>query len=172
MGNNPPTRHCDGTGEGSLLVPSMEGNLDEVKRLVGEFIAEGHDRNYKGGSGSGLRLAAFVNSLDASSTGGNNAAVHGAVFSGHLDVLSFLVECCECCDGGGGERGASAAAAGLLLRNGLGCSPIWLAAGYDRIPCLEYLMRKLGDYDRLESSLLHDANDAGDSPFLAAASAT
>jgi ankyrin repeat protein len=177
MGNNPRIlRWCDGAGEGSLLVPSMEGNLDEVKRLVGAFIADCHGLNYKGGRGSALRLAAFVNSIDASSTGGGNAAVHGAVFSGHLDVLSFLVECCEFCDGGGGERGASSsssstAAVGLLtLRNGLGCSPLWLAAGYDRIPCLEYLMRKLRDLDLLESSLLRDVNSTGDSPFLAAAS--
>ncbi|KAL3811351.1 hypothetical protein ACHAXA_000767 [Cyclostephanos tholiformis] len=159
------TRLCDGTGEGSLLVPSTQGNLDEMKRLVGAFIADSHDR-------SGLSLAAFVNSFDA----GGNAAVHGATFSGHLDALSFLVECCECCAGGGGGGGrrassSSKATADLLtLRNGLGCSPLWLAAGYDRIPCLEYLTRKLRDCDRLESSLLYDANDAGDTPFLAAAS--
>ncbi len=65
---------------------------------------------------------------------------------------------------------AAAAADVLTLRNGLGCSPLWLAAGYDRIPCLEYLIRKLRECNILESSLLHDANNAGDTPLLAVAS--
>ncbi|KAL3763946.1 hypothetical protein ACHAW5_004631 [Stephanodiscus triporus] len=62
------------------------------------------------------------------------------------------------------------AGGGSLTLAGLGCSPLWLAAGYDRIACLEYLIHKLREYDQLESSLLHDANDVGDTPFLAAAS--
>lgn len=156
-------RNAGGT---ELLAPCTEGNLDEVKRLVGIRIAD-----YHGDGNGGSCLLAFVNAVDPST--GRNAAVHGAVFSGHLDVLSFLVECCECCSGcGRGKRATTMTAAVdlLTLRNGLGCSPLWLAAGYDRIACLEYLIRKLRDYDQLESSLLHDANDVGDTPFLAAAS--
>lgn len=60
----------------------------------------------------------------------------------------------------------------LTLKNGLGCSPLWVAAGYDRVDCLEYLVDKLferGGVEGLEAALL-DANNTGDTPFLAAAS--
>lgn len=73
----------------------MQGNLDEVKRLVGICIAnrdDGENDNY-------------VNRTDAS----GNAAIHGAVFGGHLEVLKFLVETCG---------------ANLTIKNGLGCSPL------------------------------------------------
>lgn len=123
-----------------LLAPSMEGNLKEVKRLVGILIAE------KG------NVQERINSVDAA----GNAAIHGAVFSGHLDVLSFLVEQCE---------------ADITIKNGLGCSPLWIAAGYDRLDCLEYLVEKLHESNQLESQLLEvGANTSGDTPFLAAAS--
>ena len=64
--------------------------------------------------------------------------------------------------------------ANLSIKNGLGCSPLWIAAGYDRIKCLEYLIEKFGSSGEngllsLESALL-DANSTGDTPFLAAAS--
>merc|ERR1719296_442087 len=101
-----------------LLAPSMEGDLDEVKRVVGVHIAEDH------GGNETSSLPAFVDAVDAS----GNAAVHGAVFSGHLDVLSFLS------DPGG---------ANLSIKNGLGCSPLWIAAGYDRISVSSTLSRSL-----------------------------
>lgn len=120
----------------------MEGNLDEVKKLVGTYIAD-HGKD---------NLPTYINSLDA----GGNAAIHGAVFSGHLDILTFLVESCE---------------ASLTTKNGLGCSPLWIAAGYDQINCLEYLIEKLHESNELNSALLKDgANTTGDTPFLAAVS--
>jgi ankyrin repeat protein len=57
----------------------------------------------------------------------------------------------------------------------LGCTPLWIAAGYNRIECLEYLITRVSQRiehnkgDVFEQYLL-DANDSGDSPFLAAAS--
>lgn len=144
----------------TLLAPSMEGNLDEVKRLVGIYIA---DNNNKSGSNKSCNtaLSSYINTTDTS----GNAAVHGAVFAGHLDVLKFLVESCYCDDdGGGGGDGVD-----LQLKNGLGCSPLWIAAGYGRIECLEYLIDKLHNTNKLDVALL-DANDTGDTPFVAAVS--
>ena len=68
----------------TLLAPSMEGNLDEVKRLVGKQIAttvtkSGHDTD-------ALLLKACVNLTDDA----GNCAMHGAVFSGHLDIGTCL----------------------------------------------------------------------------------
>ena len=92
-----------------LLRPCMDGDLDEVKRLVGRRIADGLDaKSY----------------ADAPDPDGNGTAVHGAVFGGHLDVVRFLAETCR---------------ADLCLPNGLGCTPLWVAAGYGRVGCLDYL---------------------------------
>lgn len=124
----------------------MEGNLNEVKRLVGICIAETRGRK------SSSSLPSYVNAVDAS----GNAAIHGAVFSGHLEVLAFLVESCD---------------ASLTIKNGLGCSPLWIAAGYNKLDCLNYLIDKLHDNNQLEAALLEDGkNNSGDTPFLAAAS--
>ena len=139
----------------TLLTPSMEGNLDEVKRLVGIYIADDNTNN----NGSKSTLASYINTTDAS----GNAAVHGAAFAGHLDILKFLVESC-CCDDDGDSDGVD-----LQLKNGLGCSPLWIAAGYDRIECLEYLIDKLHGMNQLDVALL-DANSTGDTPFVAAVS--
>ena len=140
----------------SLLTPSMEGNLDEVKRLVGIYIADNNTNN----NGSKSTLSSYINTTDAS----GNAAVHGAVFAGNLDILKFLVESCCCDDNYGGDDGVD-----LQLKNGLGCSPLWIAAGYDRIECLEYLIDKLHNMNQLDVALL-DANSTGDTPFVAAVS--
>ena len=169
-----------------LLAPSIDGDLDEVKRLIGVYIAD-----YSTG---GSDLPSFINEMDDSSS--NNAAIHGAIYSGHLDVVQFLVECCALHQGTRGdadevvlsgtttaeddETMVAAAASStsktaivdlLTLKNGLGCAPLWLAAGYDRISCLEYILRQLGHCDMLLVSLLQEgANNVGDTPLLAAAS--
>jgi len=61
--------------------------------------------------------------------------------------------------------------ADLRTKNGLGCTPIWIAAGYDHLNCLKYLIEKImaDDNNSLEQCLL-DANDTGDTPVLAACS--
>jgi len=165
-----------------LLAPSTDGNLDEVKRLIGVYIADSTE------SGSS-NLPSFINEMDDSS---NNAAIHGAIYSGRLDVVHFLVECCALHQG---TRDADEVVSGttveddemmvaaasstsktaivdlLTLKNGLGCAPLWLAAGYGRISCLEYILCKLGHCDMLLVSLLQEgANNVGDTPLLAAAS--
>jgi ankyrin repeat protein len=124
----------------SLLAASMEGNIDQVKTLLGEIIADSDNRS---------SLASCVNKTDPS----GNAAIHGAVFGGHLEVLEFLYSC----------------GADLLLKNSLGCSPLWIAAGYDKINCLEFLAEQLHAAGKWEEALM-DTNTSGDTPFLAASS--
>ena len=153
-----------------LLAPAMEGNLSEIKRLVGIYIAD-HSKT---------TLASYINSTDAAS--GGNAAIHGAVFGGHLDILKFLIESCQSCNGGsndGGDDDNSSAVAvavvDLTIKNGLGCSPLWIAAGYDRIECLQYLIHQLqlcssiSSIDQLNDAIL-EPNSTGDTPFMAAVS--
>jgi ankyrin repeat protein len=60
--------------------------------------------------------------------------------------------------------------ADLRMKNGLGCTPLWIAAGYNRIECLEYLITRVSQ--RIEHNkgdvfgqYLFDANDSGDSPL-------
>jgi len=61
--------------EATLLDPSITGNLHEVKRLVGEFIAASKN-------GDKRALKEFIDRKDAA----GNSAMHGAVFSGHLEI--------------------------------------------------------------------------------------
>ena len=67
--------------EATLLAPSMEGNLEEVKHLVGKQIAASKRNDADA-------LKAFTNLID----GAGNCAMHGAVFSGHLDIgMCFIL---------------------------------------------------------------------------------
>jgi ankyrin repeat protein len=124
----------------SLLAASMEGNIDHVKTLLGGIIADSDNQS---------SLESCVNKTDPA----GNAAVHGAVFGGHLEVLEFLSSC----------------GANLLLKNSLGCSPLWIAAGYDRINCLEFLTEQVYVAGKWKEALL-ETNTSGDTPFLAASS--
>jgi len=148
------------TEDATLLPPAMQGDIAEVKRLVGTYIAD-HENTHR--DFENRSLSSFVNRTDEA----GNAAIHGAVFGGHMEVLKFLVETC----------GSS-----LVIKNGLGCSPIWIAAGYEKLDCLEYLVDKVSQIldnsqnndtatnkTVLQRALL-DANTSGDTPLLAAAS--
>lgn len=69
--------------EAVLFAPSIQGNLDEVKKAVGAFIA-----NQTGSGDEHVEaLRGFVNRSDSA----GNAAVHAAVFSGHLDIRESYV---------------------------------------------------------------------------------
>lgn len=137
------TRHSTPAANSSLLQPSMEGDCDRVKQLVGEFLAS-YSSNHVGHCTDDPKLLEYVNQGDAQ----GNAAMHGAAFAGHLHIVQYLHESC----------GAS-----LHASNHLGCHPLWLAAGYNRIDVLEYLLEKSHD-DVLRT------NTTGDSCLLAAAS--
>lgn len=69
--------------EAVLFAPSIQGNLDEVKKAVGAFIA-----NQTGSGDEHVEaLRGFVNRTDSA----GNAAVHAAVFSDHLDIRESYV---------------------------------------------------------------------------------
>mmetsp|Transcript_16304 Transcript_16304/g.23998 ORF Transcript_16304/g.23998 Transcript_16304/m.23998 type:complete len:341 (-) Transcript_16304:89-1111(-) len=131
-----------------LLQPAMKGDLDGVKEEVGKFLAT-YSMPTVGSTeqGSDPNLREFANRQDKD---GNNA-IHGAVFAGHADVVKYLVESC----------GAS-----LEISNNLGCSPLWLAAGYNHADILVYIIDKT---ENPKKALL-EANSTGDTPLLAAAS--
>mmetsp|Transcript_18918 Transcript_18918/g.28542 ORF Transcript_18918/g.28542 Transcript_18918/m.28542 type:complete len:340 (+) Transcript_18918:89-1108(+) len=134
--------------EAVLLQPSINGDLDEIKKKVGEFLAT-YSIATVGATehGSDPKLREFVNRQD----GDGNNAIHGAIFAGHIKVVKYLVESC----------GAS-----LEISNNLGCSPLWLAAGYNHSDILLYIIDTINDPKK---SLL-GANNSGDTPLLAATS--
>lgn len=113
-----------------LLEPAMNGDLSAIEAAVADVPKE--------------MIANALNSTDAA----GNAAIHGAIFGGNLNVVEFLA-----------LNGAS-----IVSANGLGCTPIWLAAGYNRIEILIFLLQHLKDTE------LETSNNTGDSPFIAAAS--
>mmetsp|Transcript_23617 Transcript_23617/g.36434 ORF Transcript_23617/g.36434 Transcript_23617/m.36434 type:complete len:339 (-) Transcript_23617:77-1093(-) len=124
-----------------LLQPSMEGDLDKVKDIVGSQITPS------------MTAQSIVNATDAA----GNSAIHGAVFSGHMHVVKFLVEACS---------------ADTSQKNDLGCSPLWLAAGYGHEDILQYLVQIIftdPDEDK-QRELLNSPNSTGDTPLIAAAS--
>jgi ankyrin repeat protein len=115
-----------------LLELSIQGDLPQIVELVVNY------------SGTPDGVASFINTQDKA----GNAAIHGAVFGGHLKVVEYLL-----------SEGAS-----VDLVNGIGCSPVWLAAGYNHKAILKILLEFGG------ASLLMTANRHGDSPLIAAAS--
>jgi ankyrin repeat protein len=138
-----------------LLKPAMEGDLDKIKKLVGTFLAtynsSAHIVGHVDPASGNPKLQDFCNQQDPE---GNNA-IHGAVFTGHLEIVKYLVEGC----------GAS-----LTIANKLGCSPLWLAAGYDRVEVLKYILSTVStSADSCKEALLQ-TNTSGDTPLIAAAS--
>lgn len=137
----------------ALVELSIKGDLAAIKELVGKYIGE--NKNDDGKNNSDYR--AFVDATDSQ----GNAAVHGAAFAGHLDTLKFLIETC----------GAT-----TTLKNTLGCTPLWLAAGYGHKPVLEYLLSvPSNDNDGTNSKdsrikVIEHLNSSSDSPLLAASS--
>ena len=149
----PPPSSSSSSSSLSLLLlvePAMRGDLETLQTRVDDFVDM-----LAGPSGTACviqavvkrdpRLAAFLNQTDS----GGNAAIHGAVFGGHLEVVQYLT-----------AQGAS-----LDIVNGLGCSPVWLAAGYNRREVLELLLEHVHSAEALTTP-----NNTGDSPLLAAAS--
>ena len=125
----------------ALLEASMNGDLDLVKELVGGQIH------------ASKTARDVVNESDSA----GNAAIHGAVYGNHMNVLKYLIESCN---------------ADCLSRNGIGCSPLWLAAGYGHADIfqylLDYIMKENDKKTYLEA--LNATNSTGDTPLIAAAS--
>jgi len=127
----------------------MEGNLAAVEELTAQFFKTNEDDERK------KSLRSFVNMSDAA----QNTALHGAVFGGHIDVVKFLVEKCH---------------ADIFEKNNIGCSPIWLAAGYGRVECFQYLFSRIKvaskSSDGIVQHVFQNENSTGDSPLIASAS--
>ena len=129
--------------DGSLLIqPSMNGDLKRIQELIGTYVGQ-HGNNEEDDYRN------FVNATDVD----GNAAVHAATFAGHLNVLKFLVETCH---------------ASSTPKNKLGCSPLWLAAGYGHEELLKYIL--LLERKNSNTEISYWNNSTGDSPLLAAAS--
>lgn len=104
--------------------------------------------------------------MNESDAAGNTALI-GAIFSGHLDICKYLLEECG---------------ADLTLKNNIGCSAMWIAAGYGHSDVLNYLIHFVinkNDKDAKDMNLelklnlcqlLTEGNSSGDTPFLAAVS--
>lgn len=110
-----------------------------IKELIGQFIATNSTTHQ-------MYLATYVNQVDRD----GNTALHGAIFSGHLDIVKFLVQDCH---------------ADLERKNSIGCSPFWIACGYGHIAIVEYIM-KVPSFDLVKAC--HETNVTGDTPLLAA----
>ena len=128
-----------------LVQAAMEANLAQIQALVSQYTTTTANNNESGDVAKFLSQATDV-------AAGKNTAMHGAVFGGHLEIVQYLHQ--------------HAGVASLTAPNGLGCTPLWLAAGYDRSDILEYLLQYLPNV----SQALLETNSTGDTPLLAAAS--
>jgi ankyrin repeat protein len=106
-----------------LLEPALNEDLETIQKLC---------------------TPSNVNDQDAA----GNAAIHGAVFGGHINIVKYLVD---------------TAGADLQITNKLGCTPLWLAAGYNHVDILDYLLQQ-------QNCNARTCNNTGDSPLLAAVS--
>ena len=131
-----------------LLQAAMEANLAQIQALVSQYTTTTTTTTNNNES---LDVAKFL-SQATDVAAGSNTAMHGAVFGGHLEIVQYLHQ--------------HAGVASLTAPNGLGCTPLWLAAGYDRSDILEYLLQYLPNV----SQALLETNSTGDTPLLAAAS--
>ena len=87
--------------------------------------------------------------------GEGNTALIGACFGGHLEIVEWLL----------------LNQADVNQKNGIGCSPLWIAAGYGHEAIVQYLLQQVQDYSMQEYwNFVTQRNSSGDTPFLAAAS--
>jgi ankyrin repeat protein len=151
----------------TLLNLSMEGDIDGVKKLMEEHLIEQGCTIDKDGLVQSDQAAALLEKyVNTSGDAQNNTPLHGAVFGGHLEIVKFLCATCH---------------ANILQKNEVGCSPLWLAAGYNHDKVMVYILERIllleedngNDNERcpsVEHAILQDANSTGDTPFIAAAS--
>jgi ankyrin repeat protein len=134
----------------SLMESAMTGDLPTIQAAADAYILIEKEKE----EGGQHELTTFFNRQD----GAGNALIHGAVFGGHLNVVKYLAT----------NGGAST----LSLPNKLGCSPLWLAAGYNHLSILEFLLLSKNNLDKeqAEAFTLLATNSTGDTPLLAAAS--
>jgi len=125
-----------------LLQPALSGDIAKLKQLLGSHIASTSLKSKE-------ELAACVNEADQE----GNTALHGAIYSGNVDIVKFLIESCH---------------ASISQKNKIGCSPLWIACGYGHAHIVEYLFDRMNSqsYDIIQAC--NDSNATGDTPLLAA----
>jgi ankyrin repeat protein len=127
-----------------LLQPAIAGDGLKIKQLIGHFIAASSPKSKE-------ELAAYVNKADKE----GNTALHGAVFSGHLSIVKFLIEDCH---------------ASISQKNKIGCSSFWIACGYGNVHIVEYFIDQMNSMSSDLVQTCNDVNSTGDTPLLAAVS--
>jgi len=155
----------------TLLQPAMKGDLDTIKDLIHKHIlatatvSEEVDKSldkFKDKQNE-RKIQSFVNLTDLQ----NNTPLHGAVFSGHFAIVQYLIEECKAT--------FYTSSSSLSLKNALGCTPVWIAAGYDQYDILQYLIQTVQAKEEENKQkylidMLCDSNKKGDSPLLASVS--
>mmetsp|Transcript_26038 Transcript_26038/g.39009 ORF Transcript_26038/g.39009 Transcript_26038/m.39009 type:complete len:372 (-) Transcript_26038:963-2078(-) len=139
-----------------LFQPAIDGDAALLKTLIGRYIAD-YVNSEPMTSKYDPKLQSYVNS--SGDVQGNNAVI-AATFGGYLDIVEFLVNKCG---------------ADITIKNNMGCSPIWIAAGYSKVSILEFFINHITMKEgetKAENlvEILSETNNTGDSPFLAAAS--
>lgn len=133
----------------------MEGDAILLKTLIGRYIA-GYVNSEPLSSKYDPTLQSYVNT---SGDAHGNTPLIAAAYGGHLEIVEFLVDKCG---------------ADITIKNDIGCSPIWIAAGYSKIAVLQFLINYVitekGESKTENLADLFDENNTGDSPFLAAVS--
>jgi len=179
-----------------LLQPAIDGDMDTIKDLIFEHWSEEKDednqhsidetkdnaKNRKASSLIRRKIQSLIMQMDSN----GNTPIIGAIYSGHLSIVQyFLNEWFLTTDDDAKDENDDDTT--LLLemlrcKNGMGCSPLWIAAGYGRDEILQYLIQTIatvtatktlqsgeGQYDLL-LEMIGAPNETGDSPFLAAVS--
>lgn len=140
---------------GSLIEPALQGDLIKIQSIIEKlrqhYMVSSSSRSSSSESSSELstHISDYVNYQDPM---GGNAAIHCAVFSGHLPIVQYLIESCN---------------ASITSQNNIGCTPFWVAAGYNHISIVNYL---LSLNDTISQNDMIQPNCTGDTPLLAAAS--
>ena len=136
-----------------LLHHAIEGDLVAIKVLVGQYIA-----SYEYSEALTTKHDRFLQRyVDLTDKEGNTPLI-GAAFKDRIEIAKFLLEKCG---------------ANHKIKNNMGCSALWIAAGYSNISCLKILIEfglKVETTAEKKLEFIIDKNKNGDSPFLAAAS--
>ena len=96
----------------------MGGNLEEMKEIIVSNVTTNDCDDENKLKNEILRL---INTVDID----GNAAIHGAVFSGHVDIVQYLINI----------------GADITSPNNIGCTPFWLSCGYNQVKMPEILLQ-------------------------------